>query len=1253
MPPVAANGSRGSQKKSASDNLSFTEAEQEILLSLTKDIAAVRDKKDILTIINPKLKKLFGVDDIFVCRLHPNENTLNPVLRVGARVRYQHPDFERTISQNLPIHDGFIDTILNTHQPLVFDIGEVNNWPHPPAYMKILSAAGIAESLSISLHHSGNTIGILSLWAGTKGTFTSRHKKLIENIADNISIIIANISYDENLQKRDSQNEILLSLSNEIASIRSKNDLLHIIRDSIKKHVHFDDSYILRYDKDNHTCRAFIYHRTKNHQPVAEWEAQLAIDYPLDDTIADAHVPFVYNVAELRQRGQQLVSFIQRQGIKELVTIKLMHRNKIIGLLVLLSKKIASFSTDDLYLLQRISYQVSIATANILANEDIEKREAEKSLLLSLSNDMAMVRNKEDLAKIIHRKLKKLFRIKDFTIVALHENSMTYGAYFYDQEDTPYKKKLEYVETLFNQFKFESGLYDVVLSSEDPVVFNIGEIMQREQVPGHIRFFHSLGIQEIVGAALRIGREDIGILWIQPEQVNSFDTFNQRVFKGVSSQISIALANIIANENIQKREYEKSILLSISNEIAAVRDKNGLFAVINSKVKELFAISGFAIALISEDRKTHGAFLLDIEEQITRQADYKEIIAQRYSVNDGVFDAVMRSMEPVTFNIANLEETPDSPAYASFWKKSGIPYIIGVPLRVGENNMGCFYFHLGQQGPETIRINLLKSVCSQLSVALSNIISNENIRKTHAENSLLLSFSNDLVTVKDRSGLRAIIKAYLKERFLIKEYIITVKNDDDASYGYFLHDLQTDDPTDEGFKLITGPNMPIQGAMTGAVLQSDEPVIFNLAEIEDRFSFPSASFWRSTDAKEIMGMRLRIAGEDIGILWTRPDQVTRRLLHGVSAQVAIAISNIIAIEKNKNHLNEISNYKRQLEDEKQYLQEEVGGSYTYSDIIGTGPEMQKLFRLLTQVSPSNSTVLLLGETGTGKEMVARALHNSSPRKNKLLVKVNCASHPPNLVESELFGHEKGSFTGATELKIGKFELANNGTLFLDEIGEMPFDLQVKLLRALQEKEIERVGGKVIIRTDVRIIAATNRDLQKEVLEGRFRSDLFYRLNVFPITLPPLRSRKEDIPLLAAHFIEKYARNAGKNIHSISQKVMNELIAYNWPGNVRELEHLIERSLLLTRGNTIKEIHLPLVGRKELRKTAEDGYIKTIDENERDHILEVLKKCNGRIYGKAGAAELLGVPVSTLNSKIKKLGLKKQPVFTIAKDNTER
>ncbi|HKC35480.1 MAG TPA: sigma-54 dependent transcriptional regulator, partial [Chitinophagaceae bacterium] len=334
---------------------------------------------------------------------------------------------------------------------------------------------------------------------------------------------------------------------------------------------------------------------------------------------------------------------------------------------------------------------------------------------------------------------------------------------------------------------------------------------------------------------------------------------------------------------------------------------------------------------------------------------------------------------------------------------------------------------------------------------------------------------------------------------------------------------------------------------------------------------------------------------------------------------------------------------RPLKKEKQQLTNDntSANAQGFEGIIGNSHLLLNVFDHVTQVAPFDTAVLILGESGTGKERIADCIHKLSPRKGKALVKVNCATLPATLIESELFGHEKGSFTGATDKRTGKFEQANGGTIFLDEIGEMPVDLQVKLLRVLQEKEIEPIGSRSSIKINVRIIAATNRNLEKEVAEGRFRLDLYYRLNVFPIELPPLRERIEDIPVLASHFINYYNRKAGKKIIGLSDKVVKNMMAYHWPGNIRELENLIERSVLLAKGTIIEEISLPAVQKKDFFIDTQNPHMKTIHENERDHIITVLKKCNGKIWGVGAAAEVLNLPPTTLKSKMKKLGIRKE------------
>jgi formate hydrogenlyase transcriptional activator len=436
---------------------------------------------------------------------------------------------------------------------------------------------------------------------------------------------------------------------------------------------------------------------------------------------------------------------------------------------------------------------------------------------------------------------------------------------------------------------------------------------------------------------------------------------------------------------------------------------------------------------------------------------------------------------------------------------------------------------------------------------------------------------------------------------------------------------------------------PAEGSLAGQVLRSGKAWVGDINELQ-RLGFDHGVA-SGEGMESICMLPLGRRNRDLGVLclarlrknaFTLPEI---EFLSQIAGQVAIAIDNAFAY-------CQITELRDQLTQEKLYLEDELRSELNFEEIIGNSAVLRKVLRQVEAVAPTNSTVLIYGETGTGKELIARAVHNLSERHANAFVKLNCAAIPTGLLESELFGHERGSFTGAVAQRIGRFELASQGTIFLDEVGEIPLDLQPKLLRVLQEREFERLGSSRTLRTEARLIAATNRDLGAMVGEQLFRSDLYYRLNVFPIRVPALRERAEDIPFLVRHFAQHFARNMKKQIESVSSETMNALVRYPWPGNIREMQNVIERAVILSRGSFL---HVPLVDlKRRMGEVPEANGLATLEEVERKHILAVLEQTNWVFGGPNGAAERLGLKRPTLQFRMQKLGITRPQRFLPAK-----
>jgi formate hydrogenlyase transcriptional activator len=590
--------------------------------------------------------------------------------------------------------------------------------------------------------------------------------------------------------------------------------------------------------------------------------------------------------------------------------------------------------------------------------------------------------------------------------------------------------------------------------------------------------------------------------------------------------------------------------------------------------------------------------------------------------------------------VPDLAEERRWPKVTGHMKEDGTNSFCFVPLTTAVRRLGAIGFmSLQKEAYSETDLEFLQQVGKQVAVAVDNVLNfasteaaQQSLARERDRLSLVLEINNAIVSHLELPELLKAISACLRR--VIPHDFAWFCLYDPAIRQLRAHAM--DFPTNQDF-VEAGDPIPLEGTPDGLAFTSQKMVHVRSLSLSE---FPADIMKRAAAAglKSGCAVPLISHGRALGTLSVvsmQKDAFTdddAKLFSWIGNQVALAVANSIAYQ-------EISSLRDKLAKEKLYLEEEIQTSYNFEEIVGDSQALKLVLKEVQTVAATDSTVLILGETGSGKELVARALHNLSNRRERTFVKINCAAIPTGLLESELFGHERGAFTGAIATKIGRFELADRGTIFLDEVGEIPLELQVKLLRVLQEQEFERLGSTKTIRVNVRIIAATNRDLGRMVEEQRFRSDLYYRLKVFPVTVPPLRDRTEDIPLLVRHFAQKFAQRMKKRIETIPSEAMKALQAYPWPGNVRELENFIERAVILTKGQDL------FVSLAELKRTPghlTNSEAMTLEQAEREHILKALRESNWTIGGPAGAAAKLGMKRTTLQSKMQKLGIPRHP-----------
>ena len=689
----------------------------------------------------------------------------------------------------------------------------------------------------------------------------------------------------------------------------------------------------------------------------------------------------------------------------------------------------------------------------------------------------------------------------------------------------------------------------------------------------------------------------------------------------------------------------RQLMQYISDAIGTIRDPQELFRTVTDKLRLIFSFDSAVIVTVDRERRYLSLFFemlrFSLPDHISRQ---KRLIAGSW------FEHRLDERVVTTLNIEKEipgPGDPDMPVFKTL-HELGMRQLVLAPLRVGGRVIGFLNF-VSKEEREWSEADkdLLAVVSAPIAIAVSNALAYEELLLREEETAMQLAVNNALLTIRDRDRMMLAVCEQIAKLVPCAFIGIRVAGQDGR---FILFDNFMREPDGRFLKVSPLALLGVHGddeISRESVALLSRPGVYSaeglerlaeefrlVAKVREQFGITSiivAQLWDMPTSRA----GLIISGRDHS--FGEPELAPVRL---IVPQLALALQNYLAFE-------EIDKLRRKLEGERTYLVEEIRAAHNFEEIIGSSAPLAAVLRRVSQVAPTDATVLIQGETGTGKELIARAIHNLSPRKDRVLVRVNCAALPATLIESELFGHEKGSFTGATERRIGKFELADGGTIFLDEVGELPLELQAKMLRVLQERELERIGGRQVIPVDVRVIAATNRDLEREVAEGRFRGDLFFRINAFPLSLPPLRERREDIPVLAIHFAEKFAREFGKPFRSIREVDMADLAGRPWRGNIRELSHCVEQAVILSEGavldfSGVLPTRIPDMASPEgTQQATMKEFEEEVSNMERRLILDTLERCGGRVSGDGGAAELLEINAKTLYSRIDKLGIRKR------------
>ena len=1235
------------------------EREKQQLLLISNDLANVRVREDFWPVLNHRIARVFGESDTATLYF------LKPDGKLFYGAQYKHESFVLTHGSllsamradgSLPVEGTPFEEILAAEGVFTRSVGQWSE-RYPDFWgLELCRLLSITELILSPLRYQGKTVGCWLL--GSTTGYSNQEKFLHKAVTDQLSVAVANILANEEIIEREREKTQLLAISQAIAAVQEPGQLLRVVYQTIRPVFPFADAGLFVPDKDG-THRDLLVDEQVLNDPaaVALVTQQLGGKLPAHEAVEYfmAHGPVQEPLATLYGRfpGHPHYPAIQAVGYAHVLGGPLRQGGQRIGMLCFFPQPGTTYGAADLILFRGITDQVAVAVANILAHREIREREREKAILLSISEQLARVRNKEELLAVMLENLKPIFGFEE-PVISLYDPGMEYVQH----HNLARGEKLEspfYRQLVCRKVSLQDSPHQEFITYPGPRIIDFDHFGRTYPEHPGIKVMQQLGLVQSCIMPLRQQERLLGMLEFHARRKDQLGKHQLSLYRILADQVAVAVANILASEEILEREREKSLHLSVTTALTSQADLAGKFGQVAGLIGQVIPWDVCSILL---PHKPH----LGLTWRATDRGAPEQLLPDRIIRELGISPMELQSLSAQTSPLSQEAALYTGAAFEQIRQSYGLVGLahqhwgiqsnIYLPVRIN-GNLSALLILASRRADfyQPAQLALLQRLAVPMALALENIFSFEQLQQREEEKTRQLALDQVLVSIKDSRRLYQAIARELDEvvRFdLMSVRVIRAQkllsyqlvSKADGRFGDATESVKAATPTLEEMEL---------GQANG---HAERAAVYTGEAFDERCGrLPLYRLRRDQyGVRSTIEIPLPVPADQRAVLvlssrapyaFTAGDLA--RLMQFIPS-VTLAVENLLAFE-------EINDLRKRVEQEKTYLVEEIKVTHNFEEIISTGPAMQRVFRQVSQVAPTGTTVLVLGESGTGKELIARAIHNRSPRKDRVLVKLNCAALPPQLIESELFGHEKGAFTGAIERRIGKFELAAGGTIFLDEIGEMPPELQAKLLRVLQEKEFERLGSNKVHRADVRVIAATNRALNREVAEGRFRMDLYYRLNVFPITLPPLRDRREDIPLLAEYFGRKFSRKMGRPFPGISESAMRELLQYAWPGNIRELENLVEQAVIINEGGT------PLYWARSLGRHSGGNAARaatpaigapTLDDFDqrqaqalRDYLLEILKQTGGRIRGKGGAAELLNVKPTTLESRLVRMGIAKE------------